>query len=143
MEQTNTLKWVTAARVVGDYLLELDFNDGRRVVFDCQPLISQYKLFAPLRDKDVFARFALDGWTVTWLDGTVDIAPEHLYELGKAAVDFEKLDEAAHYIPSGMNVWEGRQERFDQQELRCYRSLKDAKRLERSLGTTGRRKPLH
>jgi len=51
MEQTNTLKWVTAARVVGDYLLELDFNDGRRVIFDCLPLISQYKLFAPLRDK--------------------------------------------------------------------------------------------
>ena len=85
MEQTNTLKWVTAARVVGDYLLELDFNDGRRVVFDCLPLISKYKLFAPLRDKDVFARFALDGWTVTWLDGTIDIAPEHLYELGVAA----------------------------------------------------------
>ena len=57
--------------------------------------------------------------------------------LGKAAVDFEKLDEAAHYIPSGMNVWEGRQERFDLQELRCYRDLKDAKRLERSLGTLG------
>ncbi len=85
MEQTNTLKWVVAARVVGDYLLELDFNDGRRVVFDCLPLINQYKLFAPLRDKDVFARFALDGWTVTWLDGTVDIAPEYLYEFGKAA----------------------------------------------------------
>ncbi|HCG58982.1 MAG TPA: RNA-splicing ligase RtcB [Lachnospiraceae bacterium] len=57
--------------------------------------------------------------------------------LGKAAVDFEKLDEAAHYIPSGMNVWEGRQERFDLQELRCYRSLRDTKRLERSLGTLG------
>ena len=58
-------------------------------------------------------------------------------ELGKAAVDFEKVDEAAHYIPSGMNVWEGRQERFDLQELRCYRSLRDTKRLERSLGTLG------
>ena len=58
-------------------------------------------------------------------------------DLGKAAVDFEKLDEAAHYIPSGMNVWDGRQERFDLQELRCYRSLRDAKRLERSLGTLG------
>ena len=58
-------------------------------------------------------------------------------DLGKAAVDFEKLDEAAHFIPSGMNVWEGRQERFDLQELRCYRSLKDATRLERSLGTLG------
>ena len=57
--------------------------------------------------------------------------------LGRAAVDFEKLDEAAHFIPSGMNVWEGRQERFDLEELRCYRSLKDTKRLERSLGTLG------
>ena len=57
--------------------------------------------------------------------------------LGKAVVDFEKLDAAAHYIPAGMNVWEGRQERFDLMELRCYRNLKDAKRLERSLGTLG------
>ncbi len=57
--------------------------------------------------------------------------------LGKSALDFEKLDEAAHYIPSGMNVWEGRQERFDLQELRSYRSLRDTKRLERSLGTLG------
>ena len=57
--------------------------------------------------------------------------------LGKAAVDFEKLDAAAHYIPSGMNVWAGRQERFDLQELRCYRNLRDAKYLERSLGTLG------
>ena len=57
--------------------------------------------------------------------------------LGKVAVDFEKFDEAAHYIPSGMDVWEGRQERFDLQELRCYRDLRDSKRLERSLGTLG------
>lgn len=57
--------------------------------------------------------------------------------LGKADVDFEKVDEAAHFIPSGMNVWEGRQERFDLTGLVCYRELKDAKRLERSLGTLG------
>ncbi|MCR4711547.1 MAG: RtcB family protein [Clostridia bacterium] len=58
-------------------------------------------------------------------------------ELGKADVDFEKVDEAAHYIPSGTNTWEGRQERFDLQALRCYRDLKQTKRLERSLGTLG------
>ena len=58
-------------------------------------------------------------------------------KLGKVDIDLEKLDEAAHFIPSGMNVWEGRQERFDLQELRCYRELKDSKRLERSLGTLG------
>lgn len=57
--------------------------------------------------------------------------------LGKVDIDFEKLDTAAHYIPSGMDVWEGRQERFDMQQLRCYRELKDTKRLERSLGTLG------
>lgn len=57
--------------------------------------------------------------------------------LGEAAVDFERVDEACHFIPSGMNVWEGRTERFDLTALRCYRSLRDAKRLERSLGTLG------
>ena len=57
--------------------------------------------------------------------------------LGKVQIDFEKLDEACHFIPSGMNVWEGRQERFDLTKLQCYRNLKDTRRLERSLGTLG------
>lgn len=57
--------------------------------------------------------------------------------LGKIDIDFEKIDEACHFIPSGKNVWDGRQERFDLTELRSYRSLKDSKRLARSLGTLG------
>ncbi len=57
--------------------------------------------------------------------------------LGKVDIDFAKVDEAAHTIPSGRDVWEGRRERFDLTPLRCYRSLKDSKRLERSLGTLG------
>lgn len=57
--------------------------------------------------------------------------------LGKDEIDLEKLDEAAHFVPSGMNIWEGRQEKFDLQELRCYRSLNNTKWLERSLGTLG------
>ncbi len=58
-------------------------------------------------------------------------------KLSDKEIDFEKIDEAAHFIPSGMNVWDGRIERFDLTALRCYRSLKDSKRLERSLGTLG------
>lgn len=58
-------------------------------------------------------------------------------KLEDQTLDFEKIDEACHYIPSGMNVWEGRMERFDLTNLRCYRSLKDTRRLERSLGTLG------
>lgn len=57
--------------------------------------------------------------------------------LGKDEVDFEKVDEAAHFIPSGREVWEGRQEKFDLTNLHCYRELKEAKRLARSLGTLG------
>ena len=57
--------------------------------------------------------------------------------LGQAEIDMEQMDAAAHFIPSGLNVWEGRQEHFDLLGLRCYRDLKDAKRLERSLGTLG------
>ena len=52
-------------------------------------------------------------------------------------IDFEKVDAACHFIPSGMNVWEERIERFDLTQLRCFRSLRDTKRLERSLGTLG------
>lgn len=52
-------------------------------------------------------------------------------------LDFERIDEACHFIPSGMNVWEGRRERFDLTGLKCFRSLRDSKRLERSLGTLG------
>jgi RNA-splicing ligase RtcB len=58
-------------------------------------------------------------------------------DLGKGDLDFARLDEAAHYIPSGMNVWEGRRERFDLTGLHCFRELKDTARLERSLGTLG------
>lgn len=57
--------------------------------------------------------------------------------LKETELDFERLDEAAHFVPSGMNVWDGRIERFDLTGLRCFRSLKDSKRLERSIGTLG------
>ena len=57
--------------------------------------------------------------------------------LGKIDIDFVKMDEAAHFIPSGKEVWEGRMKRFDLTRLLCYRNLKQTKRLERSLGTLG------
>lgn len=58
-------------------------------------------------------------------------------ELGPVNIDFERVDAAVHEVPSGRGVWEGRMERFDLTGLACYRSLKQTKRLERSLGTLG------
>ena len=57
--------------------------------------------------------------------------------LGVRDIDFESMDEAAHFIPSGKNVWAGRCEKFDLTRLRCYRSLRNTKWLEKSLGTLG------
>lgn len=58
-------------------------------------------------------------------------------DVGKAPIDLPRLDEACHEVPSGKRVWDGRRERFDLEELRCFRQLKDTKRLGRSIGTLG------
>jgi len=60
-------------------------------------------------------------------------------ELGKIEIDLAQIDNIIREtVPSGRNVHEGRVVRFDRlQELRCYRELKDTKRLERSIGTLG------
>lgn len=59
--------------------------------------------------------------------------------LGQTDIDFEKLDNVIRsYVPSGRDVHDGRIIRFDElQELKCYRELRDTKRLERSIGTLG------
>lgn len=57
--------------------------------------------------------------------------------LGNQEIDLEAFDEACHFVPSGKSAWEGRQERFDLTELKCYRSLKKTKWIEKSLGTLG------
>lgn len=57
--------------------------------------------------------------------------------LGATDIDFEKVDEAAHFIPSGLKVWDEKREDFDLTELRCYKSLRNIDWLEKSLGTLG------
>lgn len=57
--------------------------------------------------------------------------------LGKIEPDFAKIDEAAHYIPSGMSIWGESREEFDLKALRCYEELENMQRLERSIGTLG------
>lgn len=52
-------------------------------------------------------------------------------------MNFARIDEAVHSIPSGMNVRQSKAEEFDLTDLRCYRVLKDMPRLECSLGTLG------
>ena len=59
--------------------------------------------------------------------------------LGQRDIDFDKLDKVIRsYVPSGRDVHEGRIIRFEElQDLKCYRELRDTKRIERSIGTLG------
>lgn len=58
-------------------------------------------------------------------------------KLSEKNADLKLIDEACRFIPSGLNIWEGRIEKFDLTRLKCYRSLKNTRRLEKSLGTLG------
>lgn len=60
-------------------------------------------------------------------------------ELGDIDLDLEELDKVIRkYVPSGFEVHNERKIKFDKlQDLKCYRELKDTKRLERSIGTLG------
>ena len=60
-------------------------------------------------------------------------------KLGKMDINLPRFDDLVNAtIPAGHEVHEGRIVRFPElQELKCYRSLKDTKRIERSIGTLG------
>ena len=77
------LTWVTAASYMDGYRLALTFNDGSCKVFDFSLLLATKPTrFGALAQPEVFKNFALDGWTVTWDNGKIDIAPEYLLEHG-------------------------------------------------------------
>jgi Protein of unknown function (DUF2442). len=73
---------ITDVEYLGDYTLLCTFSNGERRKVDLTPLLS-YPAFEELRDKEKFVQFGLED-TIFWINGA-DIAPEHLYEMGKAA----------------------------------------------------------
>ena len=75
------LVWITNAKYLGEYCLELTFSNGKVKVFDAKDYIASHPLFAVLKDQKIFSQFELDGWTVSWLNGKLDIAPEYLLQV--------------------------------------------------------------
>lgn len=69
---------VTGARFVGNSCLLVTFSTGETRLLDATEL-THLPVFAPLANADVLARFSIDHGVLTWLDGTIDIAPEGLY----------------------------------------------------------------
>jgi len=69
---------VIQAKYRGDYKVWLSFNDGAEGEVD---LASELygEIFEPLKDKEFFKSFKLEGHTLFWNNGA-DFAPEFLRE---------------------------------------------------------------
>jgi hypothetical protein len=79
----STLPAVIRAEYRGDFKIKLAFNDGVEGTIDFSDWLTG-PVFEPLRDPSYFARFFLEGGTVTWPNGA-DIAPETLHERASTA----------------------------------------------------------
>ena len=79
------LIWIVSAEYLDGYRLLLTFNNGEVKVFDGSDVVSTHPLFKPLESLSAFKSFVLDGWTVSWEGGRLDLAPEYLYENSYAA----------------------------------------------------------
>jgi hypothetical protein len=74
------MKDIIAAEALGDYRLQLRFEDGIEGVVDLASQLSFQGVFEPLRDAACFAQVRADPelGTVTWPNGA-DLDPEVLY----------------------------------------------------------------
>lgn len=76
------LKWIIKASYLKDYILNITFNDGVNKDIDFEPIIkARKKIFGEILNLEKFKQFKLNDWTVSWLDGKLDLAPEYLYQL--------------------------------------------------------------
>ncbi len=75
--------WITEANYIEGYLIRLSFNNGETKLFNGTDLIFGNVVFASLKDISKFKNFTLDGWTLTWDNGKLDISPEYLYEFSE------------------------------------------------------------
>jgi hypothetical protein len=69
---------VQSVKTLPDYCLLLKFSTGEKRIFDAYGLL-QYPVYKPLINKEIFNNAYIEGGTVAWNNGDIDIAPETLY----------------------------------------------------------------
>lgn len=69
---------VTQAKHVVQFILELNFIDGKSKRINFEPLLKG-EIFEPLKEIAYFKKFRLNPFTVEW-DNGADFAPEFLHD---------------------------------------------------------------
>jgi hypothetical protein len=72
------LIYITSAKYVSGYTLELTFNTGEVKTYDFSQLYHK-GICQKLKDQEYFKSFRLDAFSVDWND-EIGFAPEFLYE---------------------------------------------------------------
>ena len=72
------LIYITSAKYVSGYILELTFNNGEVKLFDFTRLYDK-GICTKLQDLEYFKNFKLDAFSVDW-NNEIGFAPEYLYE---------------------------------------------------------------
>ena len=70
---------ICGVKPLAQYKLWLRFTNDEERIFDFTPELV-HKCFMPLSDEETFRSVYLDYGVTVWNDGTIDIAPEYLYE---------------------------------------------------------------
>ena len=73
---------ISKAKQVGDYQIELVFNNKKKGVVDLKDMLfnDHRKIFKELKDPNKFKKFKIEFDTLSWENG-LDLAPEFLYDL--------------------------------------------------------------
>ena len=89
-------------KYLGEYKLELTFDNDTTGIVDLKNLPQVGTVFEPLKDVALFKKIKLEhGGVVTWLDGKLDIAPEYLFYLAnKLNPKYSNLFKKWGYITS-------------------------------------------
>jgi hypothetical protein len=70
---------VIFVKPLDEYKIYLLFSNGEYRIFNCEALF-KYKVYEPLKDKDIFGSVYVNHGIVSWLDGSIDIDPDWIYE---------------------------------------------------------------
>ena len=70
---------VSSIKILDDGMLLIDFSTGETRLFDVTSLLDKGSAFAPLAKEENRRTAKVTHGFVSWLDGTIDLAPETLY----------------------------------------------------------------
>ena len=85
---------IVNARHLDGLKMLVSFNNGESRLFDFATIVDSYPVFAALKDKNTLKLFHISD-TLEWCNGTIDIAPEYIFENGKPVDDENDLPIAA------------------------------------------------